>query len=93
MYVVIFIGRNIMFFSRNDFLEFLEPQPFNDILSNEILYFRYIDEILSFIPKNIIFRPFAHKFKQVELSIIFTYELEKNKSLLFPGHLTYKQHQ
>ena len=61
----------------------MESQPFKHILPNDIQYFRYIDDILIIYPKEHSIPQIVQKLIQVEPSINFKYELEKNNSLLF----------
>ena len=65
------------------FLEFLESQHFKHILPNDIQYFRYSDDILIIYPKVHNIPSIVQKLNHVEPIINFTYELEKNNSLLF----------
>ena len=65
------------------FLEFLESQLFKDIIPNDIHYFKDIDDILIIYPKEHNIPSIACKLNQVEQSIYFIQELEKNNSLPF----------
>ena len=69
------------------YLEFLEFQPFKHILPNDIQYFRYIDDILIIYSKEHNIFQIVQKLNQVERSINFTYQLEKNTFLLFLDNL------
>ena len=73
------------------FLEFLEAKPFKHFLPNGIQYFRYIDNILVIYPPKHYITSIIQKLNEVELSIIFTYELEKDNSLPFLDILITKQ--
>ena len=65
------------------FLEFLESGPFKYRLHINSTYFRYIDDILIFLPQNIKIEHIADKLNTVEPSINFTYEKEYNNTIPF----------
>ena len=48
------------------FLEFLESAPFRYRLPNNTTYFRYIDNILIFLPQNIKIEEIAERLNDVE---------------------------
>ena len=72
------------------FLEFLESGPFKYRLPSNTTYFRYINDILIFLPQNIKIEEVAEKQSNVEPSINFTYEKEFNNYNTFPGRPNYK---
>ena len=65
------------------FLEFLESGPFKYILPINTTYFRYIDDILIFLPQNIKIEKIAEKLNNVEPSINFTNEKGSNNTIPF----------
>ena len=58
------------------FLDFLESGPFKYRLPSNITYFRYIDDILLFLPQDIKIEEITEKQNIVECFINFTYEKE-----------------
>ena len=62
---------------------FLESSPFKYRLRINTTYFKYIDNILIFLPQNIKDEKVADKLNNIELSINFTYEKESNNSIYF----------
>ena len=65
------------------FLEFLVSGPFKYRLPSNTTHFRYIDDILIFLPQNIKIEEITEKLNNVEPSINFTYEEESNNTILF----------
>ena len=65
------------------FLEFLESGFFKYKLPSNTTYFKYIDDILIFLPQNIKIEEVAEKQSNVEPSINFTYEKESNNTIPF----------
>ena len=80
------------------FLEFLESGSFKCRQLSNTTYFRYIDDILIFLPQNIKIEYIAEKLNNVEHSINFTYGNESNNTKPFreiliiksPNNLTFK---
>ena len=64
-------------------LEFLESDPFIYRLHINATYFRYIDDILIFLPQNIKIKNITEKLNNTELSINFTHEKESNNTIPF----------
>ena len=83
------------------FLEFLESGPFKFRLPKDAVYFRYIDDILIFLPENTKIEHIKNKLNTVEPSIKFTHETENNNSIPFldiliiksNDNLTFKVHR
>ena len=65
------------------FLEFLDSGPFKYRLPSNTTYFRYIDDILIFLPQNIKIEEIAEKLNNVEPSINFTHEKESDNTIPF----------
>ena len=69
---------------------FLESGPLQNRLPINTSYFRYIDNILIFLPQNIKIENIAEKLNNVESSINFTYEKEANNTIRFSDILLIK---
>ena len=65
------------------FLEFWESSPFKYRLPSNCTYFRYIDDILIFLPQNIKIEKIAEKLNNIQPTIIFTFEKESNNTIPF----------
>ena len=63
------------------FLEFLESDPFKCRLPSKTMYFRYIDDVLIFLPQNI---------KIEEITEKLNNEKESNNTILFLDMLIIK---
>ena len=60
----------------------LESGTFKYILPSNTTYFRYIDDILLFLPQNIKIEEIAEKLSNIEPTNNFTYEKESNNTSL-----------
>ena len=65
------------------FKEFLESGAFKYRLPSNTTHFRYIDDILIFLPQNIKIEDIAEKLNNIEPSINFTTEKESNNTIPF----------
>ena len=74
------------------FREFLESGPFKYRLSSHSTYFRYIDDILIFLPQNIKIEETSENLNKVEPSINFIYVKESNNTIPFRDILIIKSH-
>ena len=70
------MGNPLSGFLAGQLLEFLEFVPFKYRLPINTTYFRYIVDILIFLPQNITIEKIAEDWNNIEASTNFTYEKE-----------------
>ncbi|XP_069941993.1 uncharacterized protein [Cherax quadricarinatus] len=67
----------------NLYMEFFETRLLNTILPNRAKWFRYVDDILCLMPKNVDIHHFLGKLNSLAHSINFTVQFDENNSLPF----------
>ena len=72
------------------FLEFLESGPFKYRMHTKTTYFKYIDDILIFLPPKIKIEEITEELCNVEPSINFTQEKKSNITIPFLDSLIIK---